>query len=52
MLLVLNSGKRANTRTARKTMTKAWKEVGRRDAKQTEENMEALRDIELDTLCV
>ena len=48
--LVLNSGKRAKTRTARDTTTKAWREDGRREARQTEEKMEAFRDMELDTL--
>lgn len=33
-------------------MTNVWKEVGRREARQTDEKMEAFRDMELDTLKV
>ena len=50
MHLSLKAGKRANITTANDTTTKAWKEVGRREARQTEANMEAFSDIELDTL--
>lgn len=50
LVLILNSGNKANTWTAKKTMTKAWKAEGSREAKQTEAKMAALRDMELDTL--
>ena len=52
MILSLKSGKSANMTTASETTTNAWKEVGRRDARQTEAKMEAFSDIELDTLCI
>ena len=47
---IRTSGKRANTCTAKKTMTKAWKAEGRRDARHTEAKMAALSEMALDTL--
>lgn len=50
MHLDINCGKSAKINTASDTTTNVWKDVGRREAKHTEAKMEALSDIELDTL--
>ena len=47
---ILNSGKRANIRTAKKTTTNASKAEDNREARQTEAKMAALREMELETL--
>jgi hypothetical protein len=43
--LFLVRGPNANTNTANKTVTKTCQTVGRREAKQTEANMAALREM-------